>query len=211
MCTRVRGPDTDDHKNLVRMINYIQGTIGLPLILSIKNSGNIKWYVDAEFALHKDMKSHTGGFMTKRTGGEYVKSIKNNPNTKSSTEADLVGVDDVLAQVIFIQYFLKEQGYMIHNNIIYQENQSAIKLENNDRPLIRNRTSHINDRYYFITDRIMNQESSIKFCPTLDMIGDYFKKSLQGSKFCLFRNIILGIHEDDIPSYNAPGRELLEE
>ena len=35
LCTRVRGPDTDDYKKLARVMKYIQGTIGLPLILSI--------------------------------------------------------------------------------------------------------------------------------------------------------------------------------
>ena len=81
-------------------MNYIQGTIGLPLILSIDKSGNIKWYVDASFVVHKDMRSHTGGFMTMVKGGAYVQYIKNKLNTKSSTEADIVGVDDVLTQVI---------------------------------------------------------------------------------------------------------------
>ena len=51
----------------------------------------------------------------------------------------------------------------------------------------------------------------MEFCPTFDMIGDYFTKSLQGSQFCQFRNIVLGIHEDAIPAYNASGRSLLEE
>ena len=51
----------------------------------------------------------------------------------------------------------------------------------------------------------------MKFCQTLDMIGDYFTKELQGSKFSCFCNIILGIHEDDINFYNASGRALLEE
>ena len=64
LCTRVRGPDTDDYKKLVRGMNYIQETIGLPLILSIDRSVNMKWYVDAVFAVHKYMRSHTGGFMT---------------------------------------------------------------------------------------------------------------------------------------------------
>ena len=48
-------------------MNYIQVTIGLPLILSINKSGNINWYVDAEFEVHKDMRSHTGGFMVMGT------------------------------------------------------------------------------------------------------------------------------------------------
>ena len=57
----------------------------------------------------------------------------------------------------------------------------------------------------------MNQEVSVKKIPTFDMIGDYFTKSLQGSQLCRFRNIVLGIHEDDIPAYNASRRALLEE
>ena len=47
LCTRVKGTDTDDYKNLERMMEYIQGTIGIPMIFSIDRSGNIKWYVDA--------------------------------------------------------------------------------------------------------------------------------------------------------------------
>ena len=43
------------------------------------------------------------------------------------------------------------------------------------------------------------------------MIGDYFTKALQGSQFRQLRNIILGIHEGDIPAYKASGRALLEE
>ena len=43
-------------------MNYTKDIIGISLILSIDNYGNVKWYVDAEFVVHKYMKSHTGGF-----------------------------------------------------------------------------------------------------------------------------------------------------
>ena len=99
---------------------------------------------------------------------------------------------------------------MIYDIVIYQDNQSAIRLEKNGRQSIRNRTRHINIRYYFITDMIINQEASVEFCFIFDIIGDYFTKSLQGSQLCRFRNIILGIHEDDIPDYNTSGRALFE-
>ena len=122
------GTDTYEYTNMVRVTNYIQGTIGLPLILSIKKSGNIKWYIDAAFGLHKDMRSHTCGFMTMGTGGECVNYSKQNLETKSSNEADLVGVDNALNQVIWTLYFLKEQGYNIYNDIIYQDNQRSIKI-----------------------------------------------------------------------------------
>ena len=51
----------------------------------------------------------------------------------------------------------------------------------------------------------------MEFCPTFDMIEYYFTKALQGSQFRRFRNIIFGIHDDDIPAYNASGRALFEE
>ena len=69
---RVRGPDTEDHKNLVRVMKYTQVTIVLPLILSIEKTGNVKWYVDAAFAVQKYMRSPTGGLMTMGTVGAYV-------------------------------------------------------------------------------------------------------------------------------------------
>ena len=51
----------------------------------------------------------------------------------------------------------------------------------------------------------------MEFCHTLDMIGGSFTKALKVSQFRRFRNIVLGIHEDDISAYNASGRALLEE
>ena len=85
---------------MARVTKYIQFNIFLPLILSKHKSGNIKWYIDAEFAVHKFMRIQAGGFMTIETGGAYVQSRKK-LNTKSSTEAKIFGVDDVLTQVIW--------------------------------------------------------------------------------------------------------------
>ena len=85
----MRDLDTDDYKNLECVMNYIQVNLGLPLILSIDKSGKIKWYVDAVFSVHKDMRSHAGGFMNMVTVGIYVQSIKQKLSTKISTEANL--------------------------------------------------------------------------------------------------------------------------
>ena len=94
---------------MARVVNYIQFTIGLPFILSINKSGIIKWSVDESFAVHKNMRSHIGGFMTMVTVWAYIKSSFKKLNIKSSIEAKFVIVDDVLTQVIWNQYFLKEQ------------------------------------------------------------------------------------------------------
>ena len=53
----------------------------------------------------------TGGTMSLGKGSVYSTSIQQKLNTKSSTEAELVAVNDTMGQVLWTQYFLEEQGY----------------------------------------------------------------------------------------------------
>ena len=72
MCNRLREHETDEYKNLLRAMNYIQVTIGPSLILSINKPGNIKWYTNAAFEVQKYTRIHNGGFMNMGTGGVCV-------------------------------------------------------------------------------------------------------------------------------------------
>lgn len=119
------------------------------------------------------MKSHTGGVLTLGKGAIYGTSTRQKINTKSSTEAELVGVAEVLPQILWTQYFLEAQGYSCNNAIIYQDNKSAILLEKNGKASSSKRTRHINIRYYFVTDRINNGEIEVTYCPTKEMIADF--------------------------------------
>ena len=84
--------------------------------------------IDKSFVVNKDIRLHTGGFVAMITVGAYFQYIKQKLNSKSSTEAEIFGLDDFLTQVVSTWYFLKEQGCEIHDNVIYQDNQIAIKL-----------------------------------------------------------------------------------
>jgi hypothetical protein len=59
------------------------------------------------------------------------KSTKQKLNTKSSTEAEVVGMSDYIPNTIWLRMFLKAQGYSVTSNILYQDNQSAKRLEKN--------------------------------------------------------------------------------
>jgi hypothetical protein len=197
LCTRVQHPDTDDYKKLARVIKYLRNTLDLPLRLQADSLKIAKWWVDASYAVHPDMKSHTGGVFTLGKGGIYNTSTRQKINTKSSTEAELVGVAEVLPQILWTQYFLQAQGYTSEDSIIYQDNKSAILLESNGTASSSKRTRHINIRYYFVTDRIAHKEIRIVYCPTKAMIADFFTKPLQGSAFTEFRDFIMNISDSD--------------
>jgi hypothetical protein len=193
LSTRVKGPDVDDYKKLSRVMKYLRGTVSMPLTLEAQNMSIVKWWVDASYAVHPDMKSHTGGTMSLGKGTIYNTSTRQKLNTKSSTESELVGVNDVMPQILWTRYFLEAQGYGVKDSIIYQDNQSSILLEKNGRGSSSKRTRHINIRYFFVTDRIQSKEVSVEYCPTGEMIADFFTKPLQGSLFRKFRAFIMNL------------------
>jgi hypothetical protein len=193
LCTRVKYPDTDDYKKLTRVMKYLRGSLHMPLTLQADDLQIVKWWVDASFAVHKDMKSHTGGMMTLGKGTVYGTSTRQKLNTKSSTEAELVGVNDVMPQILWTRYFLEAQGYGTKESIVYQDNQSSILLEKNGRASSSKRTRHINIRYFFVTDRIAAKEVAVEYCPTGDMLADFFTKPLQGILFKKFRDQIMNV------------------
>jgi hypothetical protein len=193
LTTRVKRPDVDDYKKLGRVIKYLRGTPDLALTLEADNAHVVKWWADASFAVHTDMRSHTGGTMSLGKGSVFSGSTRQKLNTKSSTEAELVAVDDVMPLVLWTRYFLQAQGYEVKENKVFQDNQSAILLERNGRRSSSRRTRHINIRYFFVTDRIQAKELTVEYCPTEEMLADMFTKPLQGSLFRKFRAAVMNL------------------
>ena len=143
LTTRVRGPDQQDWENLSHLMQYLHSTRDLPLILGADCTGIVKWFVDASFAVHTNMRSHSGGAVTLGHRFPIVTSTKQKLNTRSSTESELVGVDDLMPSILWTRNFLKAQGYEVTKNILYQDNKISILLEKNGKSLSSKITRHI--------------------------------------------------------------------
>ena len=50
---------------------------------------------------------------------------------------------------------------------------------------------------FFITDQVEKGNLMIEYCPTTDMVADYFTKPLQGEKFQKIKAIIMGTEYND--------------
>jgi hypothetical protein len=130
-------------------------------------------------------------------GGIVCKSSKQKLNTKSSTEAELVGASDYLPNTVWVKMFLEAQGYKVEESFLEQDNESAIKLEKNGKMSAGPRSRHIDIRFFWIKDRVNNGNIKIRHCPTLQMLADFFTKPLQGALFRKFRDVILGYKHVD--------------
>jgi hypothetical protein len=115
------------------MIGFLKRLWHIPLQLEAESLNVIKWYVDASFAAHYDMKIHTGGTMMLGKGAIQSVSTKQKVNTRSSTEAELVSIDDFISKVLWTKRFMESQGYDIKENLVHRDNLSSMKLEINGK------------------------------------------------------------------------------
>lgn len=173
------------------------------MILSMDENGIIEWLVDASFAVHNDIRSRTGMNMNLGRGAIYCASTKQKINTGSTTHSELVAVDDTMPKILWVRYFMEAQGYIVEDVYVYQDNQSAILLQNNEAKSVGKGSRHIKIKYFFVTDKMKDKELKVIYCPTKEMIADFFTKRLQGILFMELRNAILGIKQEDMPLYRA--------
>ena len=149
-------------------------------------------WIDAAYAVYPNMRGQTGGMMSFGTGVIHGRSSKQKLNSKSSTESEIIAVSEYLPFHIWVKNFLKYQGYEVNDNIVFQDNQSAIRLKTNGRNSCTGNSRHIDIRYFFVKDRVDKEEFRIEYRKTEDMIADFFTKPLQGHLFRKFRDLIMG-------------------
>ena len=113
------------------MLQFLKQTVNNKLTLRADGSGCLKWHCDTAFALHEDFRSHTGSTFMMCDGAITFLSRKQGMNTRSSTEVGVVATDEIVSLMIWTRLFLKAQGYPIKENILYQDNKSAMLLETN--------------------------------------------------------------------------------
>ena len=125
-------------------------------------------------------------------GTIHSRSSKQKLNTVSSTEAELVGVSEYFPRIIHITMFLEQLEYCMQSNVLMQDNQSAICMERNGKASTTGKSRHVHIRYFFMKDRVDKGEVEVQYCPTLEMLADYFTKPLQGALFHKFWDVIMG-------------------
>ena len=97
---------------------YLKCTMHMKLNITVDSLTTIRWYVDASYGVHSDCKDHTGMMMTLGAGASKSMFKAHKLNMKSSTEAELVGVYDVLPDLFGVKSFLEDQGYKIEHNVL---------------------------------------------------------------------------------------------
>lgn len=194
LATRISEPTIIDMKKLERIKAYLNGTADLGIILN-SNSLSIQCYSDASYATHSDAKSHTGVSVSVGGSGAILsKSAKQKIVTRSSTEAELVALDEGVECSLRISNIFKSIGHDVTPVIVYQDNKSTIELASRGEAASK-RSKHIAVRYFSVKQHMDAKQILIEYKPTEDMIADVLTKPLQGEAFVKLRRLLLNLSQ----------------
>ena len=126
------------------------------------------------------------------TWGSNAEVYKTKLNTKSSTEVEVVVGSDYITNVIYIELFLKGQVIIFQSNEYNQDNQSAMKLISNGKRSCGPGSRYIDIRFVFMKNRFDTDNINVVYCPTSEILADFYTKPLQGTLFRRFRDVIIG-------------------
>ena len=187
-CTRVQDPTIEDAVKLGRVMKYLKGTEGEELFLKIKRVDGIvtmEPYIDASYGVHMDMKSHSGMMVTLGEGSLLTVSTKQKCISKSSTEAELIAVTDLVAHAIEVKKISEEIIGEKIELIVYQDNESTIKIMKSG--IAGARSKHIKIRFAWINEAIDSGDFELRYKATKQMLADGLTKSKQGNEFTEFK------------------------
>ena len=197
LATKVSGPSKKDMLKLNRIIGYLKAKNYVEVRINGDALPNIEAYVDASYGTHMKRKSHTGIFVTLGEGPILVKSVKQKTVAKSSTEAELNGLSLSLSIIIGMGEFLFYQGIDVKEIIVYQDNQSVIKMVNNGKAM-SDHTRHIEISKFFVKQYVDDGKIRLEYKPTEEMVADALTKPLQGEVFRrMFNRLSLYNCEDE--------------
>ena len=139
---------------LTSVTRYLRVTVYLPLVIGWDDFGTLLLSIDASFAVHNNMRCHTGAMLTFGKEAVFSMSNKHKVNSTSSTVAEIIRLDGAMNFIMRVKIFveqlfknlplesiIKELG--AKPSVLQQDNTSSIHFETNGKQYSIKRTRHI--------------------------------------------------------------------
>ena len=146
---------------------------------------------DASYACHEDGRSQSGALICIGGCTVWARSSKQTLVTKSSAEAELIALNSVVEQVVFMRHIMEEIGYKLDTTTTYVDNSAAVIMSRRGE-LGTRRTRHFVVRHYWVWDQIQQGVVRVKHLGAEGMVADGLTKILTGKAQATFTDLILG-------------------
>nr|GEZ49647.1 retrovirus-related Pol polyprotein from transposon TNT 1-94 [Tanacetum cinerariifolium] len=178
MCARYQARPTEKHVHAVkRIFRYLRGTVHRGLWYPKDSSVALTAFADADHAGFQDTRRSTSGsvqFLGERLISWSSKRKKS--AAISSTKAEYIALSGCCAQILWMRSQLSDYGLGFNKIPMYCDNKSAIALCCNN--VQHYRSKHIDIRYHFIKEQVLNEVIELYFVNTEYQLADLFTKAL---------------------------------
>ncbi|KAJ4767896.1 Gag/pol [Rhynchospora pubera] len=165
-----------------RILRYLKGSVSHGLHLKPSTSTQLHAYTDSDWAGCPDDRRSTSAFCIYLGSNLVSWSSKKQPTvSKSSTEAEYRSLALAGAELVWVQYILRELHVPLFQPLVlWCDNIGATYLASNQ--MFHARTKHVEIDFHFIRERVVNKQLMVKFIPSKDQIADGLTKGLTASR-----------------------------
>lgn len=196
-------PGKQHWEAVLRIFNYLAGTVTRGLTYHQLPSFSLFGYADADDAGDQDTRKSTSGFVFMFCGApvSWKSKLMTQRTTLSSCESELVALSMAAREAIWLRNLLAEvYGNALPPTTIFEDNDGARALANN--PRFSERSKHIDRKYFFVQERVQEGHLKVQRCGTSKMLADIFTKPLSREVFGgLVRKIQSGRVRPDDPDF----------
>lgn len=170
-CSRHQNrPNLNDLNNVKNILRFIKSSKEKGIHYS-KVDNILRGFCDSDFAGDPDTRRSTSGFVIWMNGGPIAwSSRKQSVVALSSTEAEYIAAAECCKVLLYIRDLVKE---ITNENLDIEmrvDNQSAIWLMK--KGIMNKRSKHIDVKYYYLKEKIDENQIKVKYCPTGSQIAD---------------------------------------
>jgi hypothetical protein len=194
LATKSAAPTEGDYKKALRVLAYAATTRSRTMLFKSNADLTLKIYADAAHMLHRDGKGHGGIIGTMGSAPIFSKSYKFKLVTRSSTESEMVCLDEAVTYAIWISSLLRDFKFSFKLPVkMLQDNLSTIGIVLNGGTFAR--TKHMITKYGFIKQHIDMGNISLEHCRTHIMAADMVTKPLGGTELRKLSELICILDE----------------
>ena len=166
-----------------RILCYLRGMTTYGLHITCSFSFALHGFTDTDWTGSIDDRKSTGGYLV-FFGQTPIsqKSSKQHTVARSSTEAEYKALTNSIAEVIWLQYLLRDLQILSNSTpFIWCDNIGVTYLSAN--PIIHACTKHVEVDYHFVRNRVAKKEIQIPFIFSHNQLVDVFTRPLSTAMF----------------------------
>lgn len=180
LSTRTQVATQEDMSKLLHILRYLSGTREFVMTYKRNIPFQPKISADASHHLHPSGHGQAGIIISNGSAPVAFRSTKIKMITRSSSESELVALEDASTYAVWYALLLNELGLdNVKPITIFQDNQSTIIIAIQG-PSFK-RTKHLLGRESFVKERILDGDIILKYLPTGIMTADLLTKPVKRS------------------------------